>query len=45
MGQSIDILMNTSIQAGEDFDHDLTLPNIDFGTYVSFPLISCSSIC
>lgn len=24
--------------AGEDFDHDMLLPNIDFGTYVCIPV-------
>ena len=28
-------------QAGEDFDADLALPNIDFGTYVCWLLLSC----
>jgi len=28
---------NFNGQAGEDFDHDLTLPNVDFGTYHMYP--------
>ncbi|KAI0800896.1 glycoside hydrolase [Fomes fomentarius] len=28
---------NYNGQAGEDFDHDMTLPNIDFGTYHIYP--------